>query len=639
LDLVVIGGVTSGSNVSILFGNGSGGFTPGNGLTVGSNPYRISLSDFNGDGRLDFAVADSNTSFGSPGRVFVLFGSGAGTFTTPVQYQVDSQAIAVHAGDFNNDSRLDLIVGRNGLAAFSLLLNSCTGAGAVMQFSSPTYTANEGDNFITITVTRTGDTSGASTVDFASFNGTATQTRDYQVANGTLSFAAGETSKTFRVLLVNDVYIEASETINLALSNPTGGFLVKPSTAAVLIVDNDSAGTTSPAARQFVANLVGAEEVPATPNAVKGNGGIVQLSNDELSAKVSLIFSGLSGSETGAHVHAGAPGVNGPIIFGLPLGNPINDQIFNPTPQQVIDLRAGQLYMNVHSSSFPDGEIRGQLMWNPAEEADFFVRQAYFDFLSRVPDAGGFAFWQNEITQCQSNVQCLRNKRVDVSNAFFYEQEFQQTAAYVQRLYRAAYGNNQPFPNPNPNPGFPNEEKKLPSYAVFVADRARVIGGANLAQKQQDLANLLVTRPEFTAKYPASLSTADQFVDAVLATLQTDLGVNLMGQRANLITLFNQGGRGAVMYRLADDNASNPIANHPFIDAEYNRTFVLGQYFGYLRRNPDIPGFQFWLGQVNGAALRDVPRQHAMVCSFITSAEYQFRFGPVASRNNTECPQ
>ena len=192
--------------------------------------------------------------------------------------------------------------------------------------------------------------------------------------------------------------------------------------------------------------------------------------------------------------------------------------------------------------------------------------------------------------------------------------------------------------NPNPNPSFPNEEKKIPSYAVFVADRARVIGGSNLAQKQIDLANLFVSRAEFTNKYPASLATADQFVDAVLATLLNDMGVNLQSQRANLINLYNtQGGRGAVMYRLGDDNASNPIANQPFIDEEYNRSFVLGQYFGYLRRNPDVAGFLFWLGQVNGAALRDVPKQHAMVCSFVTSTEYQLRFGPTASRNNNEC--
>ena len=84
--------------------------------------------------------------------------------------------------------------------------------------------------------------------------------------------------------------------------------------------------------------------------------------------------------------------------------------------------------------------------------------------------------------------------------------------------------------------------------------------------------------------------------------------------------------------------ASNPIANQLFIDAEYNRTFVLGQYFGYLRRNPDIPGFMFWLGQVNSGPLRDVSKQHAMVCSFITSDEWQLRFGNTVTHHNSECP-
>jgi hypothetical protein len=94
------------------------------------------------------------------------------------------------------------------------------------------------------------------------------------------------------------------------------------------------------------------------------------------------------------------------------------------------------------------------------------------------------------------------------------------------------------------------------------------------------------------------------------------------------------------MYRLADDNVNtNPINNRPFIDAEYNRAFVATQYFGYLRRDGDIGGFQFWLGQVNSAPLRDVPKQHAMVCSFITSAEYQRRFGSVVTHSNAECPQ
>jgi hypothetical protein len=93
------------------------------------------------------------------------------------------------------------------------------------------------------------------------------------------------------------------------------------------------------------------------------------------------------------------------------------------------------------------------------------------------------------------------------------------------------------------------------------------------------------------------------------------------------------------MYRLADDNAqTNLINNRAFIDEEYNRAFVATQYFGYLRRDADIGGFLFWLGQVNSEPLRDVTKQHAMVCAFITSAEYQQRFSAVVTHANQECP-
>jgi hypothetical protein len=93
-----------------------------------------------------------------------------------------------------------------------------------------------------------------------------------------------------------------------------------------------------------------------------------------------------------------------------------------------------------------------------------------------------------------------------------------------------------------------------------------------------------------------------------------------------------------VLYRLADDNAqTNPINNRALIDAEYDRAFVATQYFGYLRRDADIGRFLFWLGQVSNAPLRDVSKQHAMVCSFITSTEYQQRFGTAVTHSNGDC--
>ena len=306
----------------------------------------------------------------------------------------------------------------------------------------------------------------------------------------------------------------------------------------------------------------------------------------------------------------------------------------NLTPQQVSDLKAGLLYVNVHSNNFPNGEIRAQLEFNPIDDANLFVGQHYHDFLSRQADPGGQQFWTGVITACGNDAGCVRDKRVDVSNAFYFELEFQQTGAYVYRLYRAAYGNTQPFPNPDNSNA--TEANKLPGYLVFARDRARVVGGANLAQGQQDLANLFVQRPEFLAKYPANLD-GSSFIDAVLNTIKNDLGVDLTAQKPGLLTLFNSGGRGAVLYRLADDNVqTNPINNRAFIDAEYNRAFVATQYFGYLRRDSDIGGFLFWLGQVNGAPLRDVPKQHAMVCSFITSAEYQQRFSSVVTHSNAD---
>jgi len=396
-------------------------------------------------------------------------------------------------------------------------------ASATFQFSVGSYMASETAGSALITIQRTSGASGPASVDFLTSNGTASQRTDYTITIGRLNFATGETVKTFRVPIVDDLYVEGDETINVTLSNPVGATLGTPNPALVTITDNDSVTATT---------------------------------------------------------------------------NPLDDA-----------------------------------------DARFFVRQHYLDFLNRVPDQGGFDFWVARITVCGSDQACIRAARIGVSNAFFFELEYQQTGSYVQRLYRAAYGNNQPFPNTQTDANFPNEEKKMPNYSVFSVDRAAVVGGGNLAQKQLDLANTFVERTEFTNRYPTSLATAAQFVDAVLATIQTDLGVNLSGERTNLITLYNSLGRGGVMYRLADDNVqTNPINNRALIDAEYNRSFVLGEYFGYLRRNPDIGGFVFWLGQVNSGALRDVTKQSAMVCSFITSAEYQLRFSPVATRNNTECP-
>jgi len=71
-----------------------------------------------------------------------------------------------------------------------------------------------------------------------------------------------------------------------------------------------------------------------------------------------------------------------------------------------------------------------------------------------------------------------------------------------------------------------------------------------------------------------------------------------------------------------------------FVNAEFNRGFVAAEYFGYLRRDPDTAGYNFWLNVLNNG----VPGNfRSMVCAFITSNEYQVRFGPTVTRKNEEC--
>ena len=70
-------------------------------------------------------------------------------------------------------------------------------------------------------------------------------------------------------------------------------------------------------------------------------------------------------------------------------------------------------------------------------------------------------------------------------------------------------------------------------------------------------------------------------------------------------------------------------------DREYNPAFVSMQYFGYLRRDPDEGGYQFWLNVLN---TREPGNYRGMVCSFVTSREYQERFSPAVTRSNSDCP-
>jgi hypothetical protein len=251
------------------------------------------------------------------------------------------------------------------------------------------------------------------------------------------------------------------------------------------------------------------------------------------------------------------------------------------------------------------------------DDSDFFVQQQYVDFLSRFPDQSGFVFWQGEINQCASNAGCVETKRVNVSGAFFQSIEFQNTGFFVYKTYKAAFGNLSGKPVPVRRETFMPETRSIANG---------VIVGVGLWQKQLDdnkdaYARAFVQRSDFVAKYPTGASAA-AYVDALFSTA----GVTpTAGERGAATTAYGSGdtaGRAAALRSVVE---SQSLHQHEFDDA-----FVLLQYFGYLKRNPDegrdtnFDGYNFWRAKLKQFDGNFVAAE--MVKAFISSDEYRSRF-------------
>ena len=250
---------------------------------------------------------------------------------------------------------------------------------------------------------------------------------------------------------------------------------------------------------------------------------------------------------------------------------------------------------------------------NPIDGALFFVQQHYADFLNRVPDQAGWDFWTAQITACGSDAACINSRRIGVSAAYYVELEFQLTGSVVYRLYRAAYGS---------RPA-PDQSRVKLDYADFTRDRPNIVGGPALAQSTLDFTNRFVQRPAFLVEYPTAMTNA-QFVNKLFDT--ANLTPYLAERQAEIDAMNTQG-------RTRTQVLLNVIDIQAFKDREFNPSFVLMQYFGYLRRDPDQGGYDFWLSVLN----QQTANARGMVCAFITSTEYQERFSSISTRNNTLC--
>ncbi|HEX8891224.1 MAG TPA: MBG domain-containing protein, partial [Pyrinomonadaceae bacterium] len=229
---------------------------------------------------------------------------------------------------------------------------------------------------------------------------------------------------------------------------------------------------------------------------------------------------------------------------------------------------------------------------NPIATIPFFVRQQYIDFLGRDPDPAGFTGWQNILSNCAAgDTNC---DRIAVSSGFFRSPEFQDRGYFVFRFYAAALGRN-------------------PSYAEFMPDLAKVSGFLTEAQLEANKVAFItefMARTEYVNKY-GSLSNA-AYVDALLQTAG----------------LPDHPMRGSWIDALNNNTATRAQALRAFVESLeiynkfYNQAFVVMQYFGYLRRDPDSAYTQ-WIDLLNQTG-----DYRTLINGFLNSNEYVRRFGP-----------
>ncbi|HVF42817.1 MAG TPA: carboxypeptidase regulatory-like domain-containing protein, partial [Pyrinomonadaceae bacterium] len=368
-----------------------------------------------------------------------------------------------------------------------------------VEFTTTAVSVGEGVGTLEVTVARGGDASEEVSAVYEIQSGTALRAADLVGSAGRVTFAPGETTKTFTIFITDDALVEGAESFSVALTPEGDAVLGGRSTLAVTISDND---------------------------------------NDPAAA-------------------------------------------------------------------------------NPVDDAEFFVRQHYRDFLGRDPDASGLAFWTEQIRRCGADAACREAARINVSAAFFLAIEFQQSGFFSYKAYRAAYG---------------RMPERLREFTLDAREISQgiVVGAADWESKlethKRTYVSEFVARAEFERQFPLALTPA-QFVAALdanagdsLTAAESEAAAAEFAGAANTEDLEAR----ARVLRLVVDNGA-------FHRRETNPAFVLMQYFGYLRRAPDDPpntnldGFNFWLKKLddNGGDFK----RAEMVKAFLSSDEYRKRFG------------
>lgn len=289
----------------------------------------------------------------------------------------------------------------------------------------------------------------------------------------------------------------------------------------------------------------------------------------------------------------------------------INDAYVEPNETFTISLRNPQgasLGTSTATVTIIDDD-KQTATTNPIDDQAFFIREQYVDFLGRVAEPAGFTFWMNRMNNCPAGDTC---DRIDTSKRFFESDEFQERGFYVYRLYDAALG-------------------RLPGYVEFVPDVARLNGPQTPAEQRQGKDAYLLdfmNKAEFRSLYGQYLNangtaikdaaSAAGFVNALCATA----GLT-PASKQTLITNLQNGTRDPA-HTLEEFILTPEISE---VGTKfYDRARIVMQYFGYLRRDPEAGGFDFWWDRLTKPEFGHFHDYRWMVGGFLNSDEYRFRF-------------
>lgn len=553
-------------------------------------------------------------------------------------------------------------IGEEEHGLFGKLNPTTATATSLIQFATQSFAVDEAGGHVDFTVVRTGDTSGTATVNYDTFDesqaGHASQKSDYEIAAGTLTFAPGETAKTFRVLIINDNFVEGDEIINLFLSNPTGTGvgLGDPNTAQILILDNDtSPSATNPIdsssffVRQHYLDFLNREPDTAGLNfwvdQIESCGGDANCRAVKHVNVSAAFFLSIEFQQTGylaylTHRAAFGPNASGspaPVLYGnfmrdlqalqrgFVFGQPGADAVLEANKVAFFNdfVNRPEFVAKYPSTLTNDQFVDALLTTANLSPNDFTVNLTNSQEVpptnptttggARRPNSFGTAhFVINGAGTAMTMTATVNN--IDFTGSQTADTNDNVTNAHIHAGASVGPGVNGPvvwgFIGTPFNDNNPNDAVVTPFGSGVGANvsgkwDAPEGNGTTLAAQLDNIrgghAYVNFHTNEFSGgeirgNFPATQAFRDSLVAALTGATMT---------------------RAQVVRAVAESQALN--------DREFNSAFVTMEYFGYLRRDPDTSGFNFWLSKLNsfGGSFSNAE----MVKAFISSAEYRQRFG------------